>query len=80
VGVIDYPRNEHGAIQAMIHPQIQDRDYEALHPGDPIFLTFDNRAIAYQGESTVYPIFINEAAYYEKGIAMSLTKKEQVTV
>ncbi|MEW6494432.1 MAG: aspartoacylase [Cyanobacteriota bacterium] len=77
---IDYPRNEQGEIQAMIHPQLQGRDYEALHPGDPMFLTFDNRAIAYEGESTVYPIFINEAAYYEKGIALSLTEKHQLTV
>lgn len=80
VGAIDYPRNEHGEIQAMIHPQIQGRDYEPLHPGNPIFLTFDNQAIAYEGESTVYPIFINEAAYYEKGVAMCLTQKQQLTV
>lgn len=80
VGAIDYPRNEHGEIQAMIHPQIQGRDYEPLHPGNPVFLTFDNQAIAYEGESTVYPIFINEAAYYEKGIAMCLTQKQQLTV
>ena len=80
VGTLDYPRNEHGEIQAMIHPQLQGRDYEALHPGDPIFLTFNNHAIAYEGESTVYPIFINEAAYYEKGIAMCLTEKQQLTV
>jgi Succinylglutamate desuccinylase / Aspartoacylase family len=26
-------------------------------------------------QSTLYPVFINEAAYYEKGIAMCLTKK-----
>ncbi|MBE9004510.1 aspartoacylase [Fortiea sp. LEGE XX443] len=77
-GIIDYPRNERGEIQAMIHPQLQDRDYEPLNPGDPIFLTFDGRAIAYQGASTVYPIFINEAAYYEKGIAMCLTQKQLV--
>jgi aspartoacylase len=80
VADIDYPRTEQGELQAMIHPQLQFRDYEALHPGDPMFLTFDGRAIAYEGNSTVYPIFINEAAYYEKGIAMCLTQKEQVTV
>jgi aspartoacylase len=79
-GDIDYPRNEHGEIQAMIHPQLQGRDYEALHPGDPIFLTFDHQDITYQGESIAYPIFINEAAYYEKGIAMCLTQKHQLTV
>lgn len=80
VGIIDYPRNEKGEIQGMIHPQLQSKDYEALNPGEPIFLTFDNQVITYQGESTVYPIFINEAAYYEKGIAMCLTEKYQLTV
>jgi aspartoacylase len=79
-GVIDFPRDEHGEIKAMIHPQLQFQDYQALHPGDPIFLTFDGKAIAYDGTSTVYPIFINEAAYYEKGIAMCLTEKQQLEV
>ncbi|MEA5575255.1 aspartoacylase [Anabaena sp. UHCC 0451] len=78
IGVVDYPRNEDGEIQAMIHPQLQFRDYEPLHPGDPIFLTFENKEIFYEGESTVYPIFINEAAYYEKGIAMYLSQKEMI--
>ena len=78
VGTLDYPRNEKGEIQAMIHQQLQFRDYEPLNPGEPIFLTFDGKEIAYEGESTVYPVFINEAAYYEKGIAMCLTKKQQV--
>ncbi|MHC5727533.1 MAG: succinylglutamate desuccinylase/aspartoacylase domain-containing protein, partial [Nostoc sp.] len=36
--------------------------------------------IFYEGASTVYPIFINEAAYYEKGIAMYLTQKQQQVV
>lgn len=79
VGVIDYPRNESGEIQAMIHPQLQFKDYEALNPGAPMFLTFDGEAIAYEG-STVYPIFINEAAYCEKGIAMCLTEKQQLQI
>ncbi len=73
---IDYPRNEQGEIQAMIHPQLQGRDYEALNPGDPIFLTFEGDPVFYEGKSTVYPIFINEAAYYEKGMAMCFTQKQ----
>ncbi|NDJ23812.1 aspartoacylase [Nostoc sp. B(2019)] len=77
-GVIDYPRNEHGEIEAMIHPQLQFRDYEPLNPGDPLFLTFEGKDILYNGASTVYPIFINEAAYYEKGIAMHLTQKQLI--
>lgn len=77
---VDYPKGKNGEIQAMIHPQLQFKDYEALNPGDPMFLTFDGDAIAYQGSTTVYPIFINEAAYYEKGIAMYLTQKQQFQV
>ncbi|MDJ0801132.1 MAG: aspartoacylase [Calothrix sp. MO_167.B12] len=76
IGTIDYPRNETGEIQAMIHPRLQFRDYEALHPGEPMFLTFDGEEIVYEGEGIVYPIFINEAAYYEKGVAMSITRPE----
>jgi succinylglutamate desuccinylase len=77
---IDYPRNEHGEIQAMIHPQLQFRDYEPLHPGDSIFLTFEGETIYYNGAAVVYPVFINEAAYYEKGIAMCLTQEEHMIV
>ncbi|MBD2501089.1 aspartoacylase [Anabaena azotica] len=79
IGTVDYPRNENGEIQAMIHPDIQFRDYQPLNPGDPLFLTLDGKAIAYKGASTVYPIFINEAAYYEKGIAMLFTEKQIIT-
>ncbi|MUG93230.1 aspartoacylase [Scytonema sp. UIC 10036] len=77
IKIVDYPKNEQGELQAMIHPQLQFRDYQPLNPGEPMFLTFDGQAIPYKGQSTVYPVFINEAAYYEKGIAMCLTQKQQ---
>ncbi|MCL2931568.1 MAG: aspartoacylase [Trichodesmium sp. MAG_R03] len=77
---VDYPKTEDGEIVAMIHPQLQGRDYQKLSPGEPMFLTFDNQTISYQEESPVWPVFINEAAYYEKGIAMCLTKQEKITV
>lgn len=80
IGTIDYPRNEFGELQAMIHPQLQFQDYQPLAPGEPIFLTFDGQTITYEGESTVYPVFINEAAYYEKKIAFCLTQKCQITI
>jgi succinylglutamate desuccinylase len=43
-----------------------------------MFLSFTGEEILYTGESVVYPVFINEAAYYEKQIAMVLTEKQQV--
>jgi aspartoacylase len=80
VSAIDYPRDDEGEIRAMIHPQLQAKDYEALHPGDPIFLTFDDQTIVYEGKSVVYPVFINEASYYEKGVAIYLAEKQQITI
>ncbi len=80
LGAVDYPKDESGELVAMIHPQLQFQDYQPLAPGKPMFLTFDGQTISYEGESTVYPVFINEAAYYEKGIAMCLTEKQQITV
>lgn len=79
VGSIDYPRNEAGEIQAMIHPDLQGRDYQPLKSGDSIFLGLNGHTIVYEG-TTVYPIFINESAYYEKGIALTLTQKQTISV
>ncbi|MDR1811536.1 MAG: aspartoacylase [Candidatus Fibromonas sp.] len=70
---IDYPRDEQGNITAMVHPALQGRDFCELRAGMPVFLGFDGKEILWQGE-TCYPTFINEAAYYEKGIAMSLAR------
>mgnify|MGYP006313262567 FL=1 len=71
---LDYPRDASGNICAMIHPDRQGADFKELKEGDKIFKTFDGQDILYHGE-TVFPVFVNEAAYYEKKIAMSLTKR-----
>jgi aspartoacylase len=80
LSVQDYPRDADGRLTAFIHPEFQDRDYQPLEHGDPIFMTLDGQTIGYQGRETVYPVFINEAAYYEKGIAFSLTEKQLLNV
>ncbi len=74
---IDFPRNTSGEIRAMIHPGLQFRDYEPLYPGKPIFLSFEGEEIVYDSEEIVYPVFINEAAYYEKGVAMCMSQQIQ---
>ncbi|XP_057210140.1 aspartoacylase isoform X5 [Triplophysa rosa] len=76
---MDYPRDTNGNITAMVHPHLQDCDWEPLNRGDPMFLTFDGRTIPYEGASTVYPTFINEAAYYEKQQAFMTTCREILT-
>jgi succinylglutamate desuccinylase len=78
LGVIDYPRDSRGQIAATLHPNILYRDYEAICPHQPIFLGFDGQEIIYCGDSTIYPIFVGESSYREKGIALCLTDKKQV--
>ena len=71
---------EDSLLAATIHESLQDRDYEPLNPGAPMFRRFDGTVIHFEGPNTVYPVFINEAAYYYKRIAMSLTRKEVIAV
>lgn len=77
---MDYPRDTNGNITAMVHPHLQDCDWEPLNRGDPMFLTFDGRTIPFEGASTVFPTFINEAAYYEKMQAFMTTYREILAV
>uniref|UniRef100_A0A8C5LU84 Aspartoacylase n=1 Tax=Leptobrachium leishanense TaxID=445787 RepID=A0A8C5LU84_9ANUR len=72
---VEYPRDENGDLTACIHKKLQDRDWQELNPGDPMFITIDGQEITYEGESTIHPTFINEAAYYEKNHAFTKTKK-----
>ncbi|XP_063810033.1 N-acyl-aromatic-L-amino acid amidohydrolase (carboxylate-forming)-like [Pseudophryne corroboree] len=72
---VDYPRDSMGDIGAIIHPELQDKDYFPVQPGDPIFKTLSGENVFYEGEKIVYPSFINEAAYYEKKVAFILTDK-----
>uniref|UniRef100_A0A8C1NDZ8 N-acyl-aromatic-L-amino acid amidohydrolase n=1 Tax=Cyprinus carpio TaxID=7962 RepID=A0A8C1NDZ8_CYPCA len=78
---IDYPRDsETHVITAAVHPNLQDRDFCLLHPGDPMFLSFSGETLRYKGKEALYPFFINEGAYYEKGIALSLAFCSHIAV
>lgn len=72
---IKLPMNEKGERLGMVHKNVQDNDYKAIHPGDPIFTLFDGTEVPYEGDTVVYPTFINEAAYYDNNLAMSLNDK-----
>jgi aspartoacylase len=81
---LDLPRDSRGQAQAVVHPRLQDRDWSPLRPGDPLFLHRDGSTVSWKpgaaDPATVWPVFINEAAYEEKGIALSLTQREVWTV
>jgi len=71
---VPYPTNKTGDICAMLHKDLQSKDYCLLNPGDPIFMTFDGQTIYFEGESG-FPVFINEAAYYENNVAFRMNRK-----
>lgn len=82
---LDLPRHDDGSAAAVIHPGRQNRDWQPIRPGDPLFLGHDGRVISYEppasllaegGDGQAWPVFINEAAYGEKGIALTLTSRE----
>jgi len=51
---------------ALVAPSLQDRDFQPLRVGEPMFVTPGGGVIKYDGAKgdVVYPIFVNEAAYY----------------
>jgi aspartoacylase len=81
LATLDLPRHGDGSPAAVVHPLRQHRDWQPIHPGDPLFQGPDGRTHPYvppatlEGEA-VWAVFINEAAYGEKGIALSLTRRE----
>ena len=80
IQAVDYPRNTAGEINGFVHPARQDRDFAALRRGDPLFLHFDGSTVSYDGPDGRYPVFINEAAYYEKHAGMTLCEKRTIPV
>ncbi len=77
-GSIDYPRDEKGNIDGVIHPERINQDWKLIKKGDPLFLDSKGIIHKYGGDQLVWPVFIGEVAYKEKKIAMSYTKKEVI--
>jgi len=82
---LDLPRRADGSPAAVIHPLRQHRDWQPIRAGEPLFIDEGGSVIAYDPPSELlaagegglaWPVFINEAAYGEKGIALSLTSRE----
>ncbi len=80
VELVDFPRDKQGNIVGMVHPSLQDNDYIMIKKGDPLFLTLEGETISYDKDEEVYAVFVNEAAYYEKGFAMCLSRKKMVEI
>eukprot|EP00188_Purpureofilum_apyrenoidigerum_P000624 Plantae.Rhodophyta-Purpureofilum_apyrenoidigerum.ctg1286.p1 GENE.Plantae.Rhodophyta-Purpureofilum_apyrenoidigerum.ctg1286~~Plantae.Rhodophyta-Purpureofilum_apyrenoidigerum.ctg1286.p1 ORF type:complete len:323 (+),score=43.67 Plantae.Rhodophyta-Purpureofilum_apyrenoidigerum.ctg1286:108-1076(+) len=84
---IPFPRHPAGDslgdIAAMLHPQIHGADFGRLRLGDPIFQRWDGSDITFEGPEDGEDLtffFANEAAYYEKNVAMTLARRKKKTV
>ena len=73
--VVHFPLDAAGNIYGMVHGNLQDRDFTELRKGDPLFMKLDGGIVRFEEDQVVYPVFINEAAYYDAKIALSLTEK-----
>jgi aspartoacylase len=77
---LDLPRDADGRPTACLHPERLRGDWRPLKPGDPLFLSTAGHTIPFTGKDTgaLSTVFSNEAAYQEKQIALSLTRRELV--
>ena len=73
---IDFPRDREGNIDGYVHSQRQSKDWYPLKINDNLFCKSNGETIKFEENEPYIPVFINEAAYAEKNIAMSFTKKE----
>ena len=74
---LDLPRDEHGQPSALLHPLRQETDWRPLRGGAPLMRRADGTVIKVPDDAAnLMPVFINEAAYAEKRIALSLTQRE----
>jgi aspartoacylase len=85
LGSLDLPRSADGTPLACLHPLRQHRDWRPMATGDPLFLEPNGGVIPYlpsadltdlAARGELVPVFINEAAYGEKGIALSFTQRQ----
>ncbi len=75
---VDLPRAADGTPLATLHPARQHQDWRPLQAGDALFWHADGSALGFSPDDpeACWPVFINEAAYGEKGIALSLCRRE----
>ncbi len=59
-----------------IHPEREASDFKEVKKRDPLFINWEGEIKPYQGDDSSFPIFINEAAYQNGHLAMTLTKKK----
>ena len=73
------PRDKNGEIIGMVHPDLQDKDYHRLSPGDPIFILDTGDTVLFEYPEAMHVAFVNEAAYYDQAHGLSLMRKRHLS-
>jgi aspartoacylase len=73
---IPYSFNQEGKLNSMVHPKLQDADFKELQETENLLVDLELNDISFSGLKGLYPIFINEAAYYKYEYAMQLVEKK----
>jgi aspartoacylase len=75
---VHYPLNEKGELNGYIHSDFQGKDFLALKNKFKAFKTYQQVDIEVETKEELYPIFINEAAYYPQHLAFTLCRKKKL--
>ena len=70
-----YPKLPDGTINTYIHSDFQGKDFQKIRGKIKAFKTFLGEDIFIECSEEMYPIFINEAAYYPNHLAFTLCRK-----
>jgi aspartoacylase len=71
---IYYPEKD-GEITAYIHHELQGKDFFEIEGDYSAFQTFEGHTLRMKTEEKLFPIFINEAAYYPGKLAYTFCRK-----
>jgi len=71
---VAYPTNSQKQKTAMIHPNLDGKDFAPLLPHQPCFIDFTGKDLLWEGNAS-YPHFIGEAAYDHLNIAFATADK-----
>lgn len=75
---VRYPLNDKGEINGYIHSAIQGRDLLAMEGEISAFKLFSGEEIKLTLTEKLFPIFVNEAAYYPQQLAFTLCRKRML--
>lgn len=70
-----YPQNDNGELTSYIHRSFQDKDFHPIKGAYIPFKSFEGVDEVRETKEELYPIFINEAAYYPVKLAYTLCRK-----